>query len=238
MLRFRFPGADRSLIFDNVDDDDASLSIDGQTISGWSETRSGLSNGAARMYVYGTLDQPVADSQTTRDRTGWVRFGGTGRTVTLRIATSFISLDQAKRNLALEIAPSDSFRDLADRARRAWDRKLGSRQRPGRDRGPADDAVLEPLPAQPVSQLGVREDARGPGRTRCSRRPRPTRSSRRRCGRGSCTSTTASGTRTGPSGPATRSSSPRTPASSSTASSSSTATAAGSRAGRHPATRT
>jgi len=124
MLRFRFPGADRSLIFDNVDDDDASLSIDGQTISGWSETRSGLSNGAARMYVYGTLDQPVAAAKTTRDRTGWVRLGGSSRTVTLRIATSFISLDQAKRNLALEIAPSDSFRDLADRARHAWDRKL------------------------------------------------------------------------------------------------------------------
>jgi predicted alpha-1,2-mannosidase len=124
MLRFHFPGADRSLIFDNVDDDAASLTLDGQTISGWSETRSGLSNGAARMYVYGTVDQPVAEAQTTRDRTGWMRFGGDSATVTLRLATSFISLDQAKANLAQEIAPSDSFRDLAQRAKRAWDRKL------------------------------------------------------------------------------------------------------------------
>ena len=124
MLRFRFPGADRSLIFDNVDEDDASLTIDGQTVSGWSETRSGLSNGAARMYVYGTLDTPVAASQTTRDRTGWVRFAPGDRAVTLRIATSFISPEQAKRNLELEIASDDSFRDLARRAKRAWDAKL------------------------------------------------------------------------------------------------------------------
>jgi predicted alpha-1,2-mannosidase len=125
MLRFRFPGADRSLVFDNVDEDHASLTIDGQTISGWSETRSGLSQGAARMYVYATLDQPVAASATTRDRTGWVRFAPDGdRTVTLRIATSFISLDQAKQNLALEIAPDDTFGDLVERARSAWDDKL------------------------------------------------------------------------------------------------------------------
>ena len=38
--------------------------------------------------------------------------------MTMRIATSLISLDQARKNLALEIAPTDTFDDVQRRARR------------------------------------------------------------------------------------------------------------------------
>src|SRR5918912_3114426 len=57
VMRFTFPGADANLIFDNVNNS-SSLTIDqaSGTISGWSDNHSGLSNGAVRMYVYGTFD--------------------------------------------------------------------------------------------------------------------------------------------------------------------------------------
>ncbi len=42
----------------------------------------------------------------------------------MRIATSLISVEQAKRNLAQEIAPTDTFETVRDRAQNAWDDKL------------------------------------------------------------------------------------------------------------------
>ena len=124
-------------------------------------------------------------------------------------------------------------------------RQARRHRRRGRHRGPADDALLEPLPAQPVSQLGGSRTpgrrARRAGSTRCSPRPAPVR---------------ADATQTGapvvdgkvyvnngfwdtyrtvwPALLAVRR--PTTPASWSTASSSSTATAAGSPAGPRRAT--
>src|SRR5207245_10585311 len=45
--------------------------------------------------------------------------------VTMRIATSLLSVDQAKQNLALEIADSDTFDTVKERAQALWDSKLG-----------------------------------------------------------------------------------------------------------------
>ncbi len=124
LLRFTFPAGDATLIFDNVDDQSA-LTIDraAGTITGWTDTNSGA--GATRMFIYATFDRPMTASGKQGDRpgTGYARFDG--RAVTMRIATSLISLDQAKRNLALEIAPADTFDAVKARAQRAWDRKLG-----------------------------------------------------------------------------------------------------------------
>jgi predicted alpha-1,2-mannosidase len=128
MFRFTFPGDSRNVIFDNVDNGGASLTIDkaDNAVTGWSDVRSGLSNGATRMFVYATFDQPIDASGMTRGRTGWVSFGSGGsRTVNMRIATSFISLDQAKHNLALEITPAATFDDVAQRAQKQWDDQLG-----------------------------------------------------------------------------------------------------------------
>jgi len=141
MFRFSFPGHDASLIFDNVTDQ-GGLTLSPQTreLSGYTDTRSGLSNGAGRMFVYAIFDRPVVASgklvardpgkegkpgQQREQVPGYLRFdAGADRRVTMRIATSLISLEQAKRNLALEIAAGDGFDEVRDRAQRAWDEKL------------------------------------------------------------------------------------------------------------------
>lgn len=42
----------------------------------------------------------------------------------MKVATSFISFDQAKHNLELEIADDDTFDTIYDRALKTWDDKL------------------------------------------------------------------------------------------------------------------
>ena len=142
MFRFTFPGDDASLIFDNVSDEGGlTLSPQSGELSGYTDTRSRLSNGAGRMFVYARFDRPVLASgklvardpgkdgkpgAPRRQVPGYLRFDvGSERRVTMRIATSLISLKQAKRNLALEIGADDRFEDVRERAQQAWDRKLG-----------------------------------------------------------------------------------------------------------------
>jgi hypothetical protein len=85
LLRFSFPRDGATLIFDNVDRGEASLTIDraGNSISAVTNTNDG--NGATPMYVYATFDRPMTASASTRDRTGWASFAA--RTVTMRVAT-------------------------------------------------------------------------------------------------------------------------------------------------------
>ena len=138
MFRFTFPGDDASLVFDNVDDRGGlSLSPETGELTGYTDTRSGLSNGATRMYVYARFDRPVvasgrlapADGKDAKPRghvAGYYRFdAGSDRVVGMRIATSLIGVEQARRNLELEIAATDDFDDVRERAQRAWDEKLG-----------------------------------------------------------------------------------------------------------------
>lgn len=136
IMRFTFPADTPAegahLVFDNVNDD-GGLSIDPSTgtVTGYTDTRSGLSVGATRMFVHGRLDAPVTDSGappgTPRpDVSGYVTVDpGADRTVELRVATSLISQSQARRNLAMEIAAGDTFEDVVERAQDAWDEVLG-----------------------------------------------------------------------------------------------------------------
>lgn len=138
MFRFTFPGHDANLIFDNVDDRGGlSLSPATGELSGYTDTRSGLSNGASRMFVYAKFDRPViaggmlvatdgTDGQQRNNVPGYFRFdAGKDRVVTMRIATSLISVEQARRNLALEIGERDTFEKVREHAQQAWDEKLG-----------------------------------------------------------------------------------------------------------------
>jgi predicted alpha-1,2-mannosidase len=128
MFRFSFPDDHANLVFDNINDQ-AAVTIDraNGVVSGWSDVRSGLSAGATRLFVYATFDKPITASATSAQQTGYAMFDTSGgRTVTMRIATSLISLDQARKNLALEISPTDTFAQLRERARRAWDKRLGA----------------------------------------------------------------------------------------------------------------
>ncbi len=134
IFRFTFPGKLASLIFDNVKcHGRLRLHPHTATVTGYSDVRSGLSVGAGRMYVYATFDRKVIDSGKlwrglSRRVTGFVRFAPEAdrpTVVTMRIATSLISVEQAKRNLALEIAEDDTFDTVRDRAQAAWDELLG-----------------------------------------------------------------------------------------------------------------
>ncbi|MEU6060987.1 GH92 family glycosyl hydrolase [Streptomyces sp. NPDC047097] len=126
MMRFRYPGADASVVFDNVTTQ-GGLTLDPATSSftGYSDVKSGLSTGASRMFVYGVFDAPVTDSAAEGVK-GHFRFdAGADRTVTLRMATSLIGVEQAKANLAAELPEGSRFERVRERAQSAWDRILG-----------------------------------------------------------------------------------------------------------------
>ena len=135
MLRFTYPEGAARLLFDQRDEHgDIVLDRDGRGLSGWTESKSKLSTGATRMFFHARFDRPISDGARLgrakdRDRvSAWYTFDFSAdptRQVTMRIATSLISLDQAKRNLQLEIADADSFDSVRERARAAWDAQLG-----------------------------------------------------------------------------------------------------------------
>ncbi|MFD7923493.1 GH92 family glycosyl hydrolase [Streptomyces sp. NPDC059740] len=132
MMRFTFPGRDANLVFDNVNNSggvefDAAHGV----VTGYSDVRSSLSVGATRLFVYGVVDRPVtAEGRLTGgggpDVTGYakVRPARDG-TVTLRLATSLIGVDQARANLNREIPAGTTFSQVRDRARAQWDDLLG-----------------------------------------------------------------------------------------------------------------
>ncbi|MDF3298438.1 GH92 family glycosyl hydrolase [Streptomyces tropicalis] len=126
VMRFTYPGSDASVLFDNVTEQ-AGLTLDKEhgVVTGFSDVKSGLSTGATRLFVYGVFDRPVTGAAADGVK-GWMRFAaGAGRTVTLRLATSLISVDQARDNLRQEIPEGTSFDTVRARAQRAWDALLG-----------------------------------------------------------------------------------------------------------------
>ncbi|WP_046259983.1 GH92 family glycosyl hydrolase [Streptomyces sp. WM6386] len=122
-LRFTYPGDEASVLFDNVTDQ-AGLTLDkaAGVVTGYSDVKSGLSTGATRLFVYGVFDKPVVEGDSSGVK-GYLRFKD--RTVTLRLATSLISIDQAKDNLRQEIPDGTSFEAVKSRAQKQWDRLLG-----------------------------------------------------------------------------------------------------------------
>ncbi|WP_043266670.1 GH92 family glycosyl hydrolase [Streptomyces sp. CT34] len=132
MMRFTFPGDHAGLIFDNINDKGGlKLDLAHGVVSGYSDVKSGLSIGAGRLFVYGVFDRPVTGGGRLaggggKDVTGYLRFApGADRTVTMRIATSLLGVDQAKANLAREIPAGATFAAVRDRAQAQWDSLLG-----------------------------------------------------------------------------------------------------------------
>ncbi|HET6501525.1 MAG TPA: GH92 family glycosyl hydrolase [Amycolatopsis sp.] len=115
LLRFSFPRAGGWVSFPGA----TGLRLDASrgTVTAHTDVRSGLSAGARRMFVFGTFDRrasPGADH---------LRFDT--ETVELRIATSLIGFDQARRNLATEIPAGTTFDEVRERARARWQELLG-----------------------------------------------------------------------------------------------------------------
>ncbi|MEV8567524.1 GH92 family glycosyl hydrolase [Streptomyces sp. NPDC051322] len=140
MMRFTYPGDNASMIFDNVNND-GGLTLDPKTgsFSGYSDVKSGGSTGATRLFVYGVFDTPVTEGSKLSggggdNVTGYLRFKpGKNRTVTLRMATSLIGLDQAKANLAQELPASATFAGTEAKAQSQWDKILGKIEVQGAD---------------------------------------------------------------------------------------------------------
>ncbi|MEU6736321.1 GH92 family glycosyl hydrolase [Streptomyces physcomitrii] len=126
MMRFTYPGDNASVTFDNVSEQGGlSLDKDKGIVTGYSDVKSGLSTGATRLFVYGVFDKEVTDGGSEGVK-GYLRFkAGEDRTVQLRLATSLISTEQAKANLAQELPEDSAFEAVRDSARGQWDKLLG-----------------------------------------------------------------------------------------------------------------
>ncbi|MBB4683493.1 GH92 family glycosyl hydrolase [Amycolatopsis jiangsuensis] len=125
LVRFTYPGSRGWVLFDNVRNRGGlRVHADTGVLTGHTWVRSRLSTGARRMFLYAEADQrPTGGGRIRRGVTGYLEFAE--REVTLRIATSLISLAQAKRNLELEIPAGTTFEQVRDLARAQWQRLLG-----------------------------------------------------------------------------------------------------------------
>lgn len=123
IFRFTFPddAAGRHLVFDTIDENGA-FEYDGTALTGWVEN--GSETGRTRMFCYGIFsEEPIGFGPTVRGRANARAATFTGRDITLRMATSFIGVDQARHNLELELGEG-SFDDIQAAANAAWNERL------------------------------------------------------------------------------------------------------------------
>jgi predicted alpha-1,2-mannosidase len=129
---FRFTAPEKqqnmTVLFD-LFDGGGSLQVDQaqKTISGKADYVGGKN--APPLFFHAVFDAEIAKVQGATTFPSWVQFDTqkTGKTIGMRIATSFISVEQAKDNLAQEIA-GKSFDEVKQLAEAAWDDKLNTVQ--------------------------------------------------------------------------------------------------------------
>ena len=131
VFRFTFPASAPAghLVLDTVNDSGTfTLDTSAGTLTGWVDNGSGLSAGRSRMFVFGTFDRPATGAGTAPNGHAGTRYAtfdtSSDKQVVLKLATSFISLDQARHNHALELA-SRSFDQVRAAAKTAWNDRLG-----------------------------------------------------------------------------------------------------------------
>ena len=78
-------------------------------------------NGSKRMYVYGQFSEAPTKAKAS-GKQAVAQFGS--NSVELKVATSYISYDQAKKNLELEVG-TKSFDDVMEESQATWDKTLG-----------------------------------------------------------------------------------------------------------------
>ena len=128
IYRFTFVDDASSVLIDQLVED-SNLTVDGTTLTGWVDGGSGWP-GRTRMFIQGEFDtQPIAAGATNNgDRNDSARYAAfdtsDDKTVELRIATSFISQDQALKNFGFEV-DGVSFDDAHAAVQAAWNERLG-----------------------------------------------------------------------------------------------------------------
>ncbi|MEV5966749.1 GH92 family glycosyl hydrolase [Kribbella sp. NPDC051952] len=123
IFHFTFPddAVGRHLVFDTIDENGA-FEYDGTALTGWVEN--GSETGRTRMFCYGVFSgDVVAFGPAVRGRENARAATFADGEVTLRIATSFIGVDQARHNLELEL-DGRSFADIQASANEAWNERL------------------------------------------------------------------------------------------------------------------
>ncbi len=129
VMAFSFPGNDGSVVLDSpTGDGDFSINPSTGAVTGWIDHGAGFVAGQSRMFVAGSFDRaPTSTGHAAggRSLTKYASFNTSAqKLVTLRLATSLISLDQATKNLALEIG-NRSFAQIRDQAQAIWNERLG-----------------------------------------------------------------------------------------------------------------
>jgi predicted alpha-1,2-mannosidase len=129
--RYTFPSDNdsSSLVFDTPDDNNAGITMnDDGTFSGWVQNGNGWGQNP-RMFVYGTFDRSPTGTGSVSGAGSQAKYAtfdtSDTHTVTLRMSTSYLSLDQAKHNYGLELG-DDSFEKVRSEAQSAWDKRLGA----------------------------------------------------------------------------------------------------------------
>ncbi|MFT4211856.1 MAG: GH92 family glycosyl hydrolase [Microbacterium sp.] len=121
-FRFTSP-SDIAVVVDRVAGASHFRLTDAGEIEGWVDGGTTLSAGRSRMFFVGRFDHPPADGRSFAERPTALAVtftaGVTG--VELRLASSFIGLDQARANLQ---ETAESYDRLRDAAREAWNTRL------------------------------------------------------------------------------------------------------------------
>ncbi|MBQ7847538.1 MAG: GH92 family glycosyl hydrolase [Clostridia bacterium] len=82
------------------------------------------SAGSVPLFICGRLDKPYKSASVIGEKKGILCFDASCNVVTFKLATSFLSYEQAAHNLALEIGEEEGFEDVARRAQARWDELL------------------------------------------------------------------------------------------------------------------
>jgi len=129
-LRATFPDGAGHLVFDQVDGHGAvrlEARADRLVVTGWTEAVLERVPIVPRMFVWGEVDTPPTatgrlDQPDRPGVTGFAAFDADS--VTLRLGTSFLSLEQARANLEAELPRGTTFDEVRDAAQAAWDEVL------------------------------------------------------------------------------------------------------------------
>lgn len=123
-IRFTFPAdaENANVIFDSLwGTGTLTFGEDGQSFKAQTNHTSA---GGGKMYVVGRFDSAWAEAKTVGTKQGLVSFEKGTTVVTMKIATSFLSYEQAERSMALEIGSKD-FKGVFAEAQGAWDALCG-----------------------------------------------------------------------------------------------------------------